>query len=207
MASVTKPNADTLLELMKGRRSYYALSKDLPVSKDRIQEIVKEAVLQTPSSFNSQSNRVVVLFGDEHDKFWALVTETLKAIVPAENWETTNNRINMFKAGAGSILFFEDQAVVESMQAKFAIYADRFPIWALQTDAILQFSLWTALEAEGLGANLQHYNPIVDDKVAETWKIPSTWKLNAQLVFGARAGEVGPKEQVPIEERYKVFGA
>ncbi|CAK7241397.1 MAG: type II nitroreductase [Sporothrix thermara] len=207
MASATKPNADTFLELMKGRRSHYALSKDLPVSKDRIQEIIKEAVRETPSSFNSQSNRVVVLFGDEHDKFWGIVTETLKAIVPAENWESTNNRMNMFKAGAGSVLFFEDQTVVEGMQAKFAIYADRFPLWALQTDAMLQFAVWTALEAEGLGANLQHYNPLVDKKVAETWKIPSTWKLNAQLVFGARAGEANPKDQMPMEERYKVFGA
>ncbi|CAK7202543.1 type II nitroreductase [Sporothrix eucalyptigena] len=207
MAAVTKPNADTLLELMKGRRSYYALSKDLPISKERIQEIVKVAIEQTPSSFNSQSNRVVILFGDEHDKFWNIATETLKAIVPAENWEATNTRMNMFKAGAGSILFFEDQTVVEGMQAKFALYADRFPVWALQTDGMLQFALWTALEAEGLGANLQHYNPLVDEKVAETWKVPSTWKLNAQLVFGARAGDANPKDQVPIDERLKVYGA
>lgn len=103
MASVTKPNADTLLELMKGRRSYYALNKDLPISKDRIQEIIKEALRQTPSSFNSQSNRVVVLFGDEHDKFWALTTETLKDIVPADSWEATEKRMNMFKGGAGSV--------------------------------------------------------------------------------------------------------
>ncbi|KIH88614.1 hypothetical protein SPBR_07865 [Sporothrix brasiliensis 5110] len=207
MASVSKPNADTLLELMKGRRSYYALSKDLPISKDRIQEIIQEALRQTPSSFNSQSNRVVVLFGDEHDKFWAIVSDTLKAIVPADNWEATEKRLSMFKAGAGSILFFEDSSVVETFQSKFALYADRFPIWAAQSVGMLQFALWTALESEGLGANLQHYNPIVDEKVAETWKIPATWKLNAQLVFGGRAGEAGPKDYLPLEERYRVYGA
>ncbi|KAL1900216.1 type II nitroreductase [Sporothrix stenoceras] len=207
MATVTKPNADTLLELMRGRRSYYALTKDLPITKDRVQEIVKEALRETPSSFNSQSNRVIVLFGDEHDKFWGIVSDTLKGIVPAENWEATEKRMGLFKGAAGSILFFEDQAVVDSMQAKFAIYADRFPGWANQTVGMLQFALWTALEAEGLGANLQHYNPIVDEKVAETWKVPATWKLNAQLVFGARAGEANPKDYLPLEERYKVYGA
>ena len=36
---------------------------------------------------------------------------------------------------------------------------------------------------------------------------PRLWKLNAQLVFGGRGGEAGPKEFQPIEERYKVFGA
>ncbi len=220
------PNADTLIELIKGRRSYYGLSKELPVSKERIQDIVKEALREVPSSFNSQSNRVVVLFGADHDKFWELVTETLKAIVTEDKWESTNGRMNMFKAGAGTVstfnfmvrpplqqrlttqvLFFEDSAVVESMQSKYALYADRFPGWAVQSDGMLQFVLWTAFEAEGLGANLQHYNPLVDEKVAETWKVPATWKLNAQLVFGGRAGEAGPKEYLAIEERLKVYGA
>lgn len=72
---------------------------------------------------------------------------------------------------------------------------------------MLQLAIWTALEAEGLGANLQHYSPLIDAKVAETWKIPPTWKLNAQLVFGGRGAEPGPKEFKPIADIYKVFGA
>ena len=93
------------------------------------------------------------------------------------------------------------------MQQKFPLYADKFPIWALQSDAMLQFTLWTALEAEGLGANLQHYNPLIDSRVASEWKIPDNWQLNAQLVFGGRTGAAGPKDQLPIEDRVKVFGA
>jgi len=104
-------------------------------------------------------------------------------------------------------MFFEDQTVVEGMQAKFPSYADKFPIWATQSDAMLQFTLWTALEAEGLGANLQHYNPIIDEKVAAAWKLPATWKLNAQLVFGGKTAPAGEKTVMPLEERYKVFGA
>lgn len=103
------------------------------------------------------------------------------------------------------ILFFEDQEIVEGMQAKFALYADKFPVWATQSDAMLQFSVWTALEAEGLGANLQHYNPLIDSKVSEAWKTPSNWRLNAQLVFGGKTGEAGPKTQLPIEDRVKFF--
>lgn len=73
---------------------------------------------------------------------------------------------------------------------------------------MLQFAVWTALEAEGLGANLQHYNPLVDAKVAEQWKLPTTWKLSAQLVFGGRAvADPGEKAFGPIEEKFKVFGA
>ena len=105
------------------------------------------------------------------------------------------------------ILFFEDQAVVMKMQANFATYADYFPIWATQSNGMLQHTLWVALEAEGLGVNIQHYNPIVDDQVQEAWKVPATWKLNAQLVFGGKEGEAKEKDFIPLEERLKVFGA
>ncbi|KAK3939594.1 putative nitroreductase HBN1 [Diplogelasinospora grovesii] len=206
-AKMSSINANTVIDLIKNRRTYYPLSKDLTISPERIQEIVKEAVQHVPSSFNSQSNRVVVLFGAEHEKLWDLTAEVLKGMVPADNWEPTQQKINMFKAAAGTIMFFEDQTVVEGMQAKFALYADKFPIWAMQSDAMLQHTLWVALEAEGLGANLQHYNPIIDEKVQQQWKqIPATWKLNAQLVFGGKTGDAGEKAFKPIEEKMFVFG-
>ena len=121
----TSLNADTFLAHIKNRRSYYPLNKELPISTQRIQEIIGEAVQHVPSSFNSQSNRVVVLFGAEHEKFWDLTTEVLKAIVPAEQWEPTGQKMAMFRGAAGTALFFEDQEVVEGLQAKFALYADR----------------------------------------------------------------------------------
>jgi Predicted oxidoreductase related to nitroreductase len=84
----------------------------------------------------------------------------------------------------------------------------RFPIWASHSTAMLQFAVWTALEAEGLGANLQHYNPLVDQKVQETWKVPANWKLSAQLVFGGKAvPDAGEKTFQPLEQKLKVYGA
>lgn len=70
-----------------------------------------------------------------------------------------------------------------------------------------QYAVWTALEAEGLGANLQHYNPLIDAKVAETWNVPSDWELSAQLVFGTPAGPPNEKAYKPVEERFKIYGA
>ena len=203
----TKLSADLLLQLIKNRRTYYPLTKDLTITPSRIQEIVNESTLHTPSSFNSQSNRLVVLFGAEHDKLWDITTETLKKIVPQDQWEHSAQRMSMFKGAAGTILFFDDQTVVEGMQAKFAAYADKFPLFASQSLAMQQFVLWTALEAEGLGANLQHYSPLIDEQVAQTWKLPTSWKLNAQLVFGGKAAEAPSKEFAPLEDRVKVFGA
>ncbi|KAJ2904044.1 nitroreductase family protein [Zalerion maritima] len=205
--SATDNMADALFKLIRNRRSYYPLGKEIAVPKGRIEEIVKEAVLHTPSSFNSQSNRAVVLFGGEHDKFWDITTSVLKPLVPEEQWGQSSGKMSMFKGAAGTVLFFEDQAVVEGCQSSVPAYADKFPIWATQSDAMVQFVVWTALEAEGLGANLQHYNPLVDEKVAAEWKTPANWKLNAQLVFGAKTSKAAEKVFKDVNENVKVYAS
>ncbi|WP_312266415.1 nitroreductase family protein [Neisseria sp.] len=188
------------------RRSIYALNKELPLPAAEVAKIVEHAVLHTPSSFNSQSTRVVVLFGAEHEKLWDLTTEALRAIVPAENFAPTEQKLAMFKAAAGSVLFFEDQKVVKGLQEQFPAYAANFPVWAEHTDAMHQYAVWTTLAAAGIGANLQHYNPVIDAAVAKTWNIPADWTLRAQLVFGGIAAPAGEKTFAPLEGRFAVHG-
>ena len=198
---------NTLQQLAEKRRSIYALSNQLPVSNDEVVKLVEHAILHTPSSFNSQSTRVVVLFGEEHQKLWNITEETLHTIVgDEEKFKSTKDKIAGFKAGTGTIMFFEDQSVVKSMQENAPLYADKFPIWAHQTNAMHQYVIWTALASIDVGANLQHYNPIIDDKVAEAWNIDKDWTLNAQMVFGAIEQPAGDKTFKPVEERMKVFG-
>jgi hypothetical protein len=198
---------NTLQKLAEKRRSIYALSNQLPVSNDKIVKLVEHAILHTPSSFNSQSTRVVVLFGEEHQKLWNITEETLRKIVgDEENFKSTKEKIAGFKAGAGTVMFFEDQSVVKSMQENAPLYADKFPIWAHQTSAMHQYVIWTALASIDVGANLQHYNPVIDDKIAEAWNIDKDWALNAQMVFGAIQQPAGDKTFKPVEERMKVFG-
>lgn len=99
----TAISANSVLELIKIRRSYYPLSKDLTISKERIVEIVQEAVKYVPNSFNAQSTRTVVLFGAEHDKFWTITSDVLKAIVPEAGWAHTAQRLDWFKGAAGTV--------------------------------------------------------------------------------------------------------
>ncbi|RMY15061.1 hypothetical protein D0868_01103 [Hortaea werneckii] len=193
------------------RRSIYALNKQSPIADTKIEEIVRTALKEVPSSFNSQSTRLVVLLKDDHDKFWDIVRDILKAHVPEDKWEHTGNRIKGFRGGYGTILFYEDPEPIKGLQTKLPTYADKFPTWSEHTSAMHQYVLWTALEAEGFGCNLQHYNPLPDQKASAEWKIPLEWSLKAQLVFGgveegAREA-LKAKDEVPMGERLFVHGA
>ncbi|BCT89052.1 MULTISPECIES: nitroreductase family protein [Acinetobacter] len=193
------------LDHIKKRRSIYAIGKNVSLDQAEIEHIIKEAVKHSPSSFNSQSSRVVILFGQSHDTFWHIVRETLRDLVSADAFEATNSKIDGFAAGYGTALFYEDQNVIKGMQEKFALYADNFPIWSEHASGIAQFATWTALAEHNIGASLQHYNPIIDEEVAQTFSIPSNWKLRAQLVFGSIEAPPGEKTFMDDAERFKTF--
>lgn len=193
-------------EAIKNRRSIYALSNKASISDGQIKEIVDYAVLHTPSSFNSQTARVVLLLGDNHKKVWNITKDILRKIVPADAFKKTEEKINgAFASGYGTILFFEDQDVVKGLQESFPSYGENFPGWSLQSSGMLQFAIWTMLEDAGMGASLQHYNPLIDEEVAKTWNLPASWKLISQMPFGIPTSEAGKKDFLPLEKRVLEF--
>lgn len=186
------------------RRTFYGISKEAVVSDERIKEIVEHAVKHTPSAFNSQSTRVVVLLGNQHDRLWDLTMEALRKIVPAEHFDDTEHKINSFKNGYGTVLFYEDNNIIEALQQQFALYKDNFPIWSQQSNGMHQYVIWTALELEGFGVSLQHYTELIDADVKQEWNIPSSWKFIAQMPFGKPTGQPDEKHYQPLEERVKI---
>lgn len=190
---------------VKERRTRYAISKKTTISDAKIEKLIKEAVKYTPSSFNAQSSRVVVLFGEGHNKLWDIVNENLKKIVPEDQAESTEAKINSFRNGYGTVLFFEDNSVIKSLQKQFELYKDNFPVWSQQSSGMLQYVVWTSLEIQGLGASLQHYNPLIDNDVKNHWRIPQNWSLIAQMPFGVPTSPPDEKQFQPVEERVKIF--
>ncbi|RSO30900.1 nitroreductase family protein [Acinetobacter lactucae] len=199
-------NETNFLELIKKRRSIYSIGKNLEHTSAKIEELIKEAVKHSPSAFNSQSSRVVILFNESHQNFWNIVLDVLKTIVPAQALAGTEQKIQSFAAGAGTVLFFEDQNVIKGLQEQFETYADNFSVWSEHSTAIAQFAVWSILAEQGIGASLQHYNPIIDEKINAAFDIPTQWKLRAQLVFGSIEGEAGEKAFIEDESRFKTFG-
>lgn len=195
----------SFLTAVKDRRTYYGICKEPVIADERIQQIITEAVQHTPSAFNSQSARVVLLLGEQHDRLWTMTLNELKKLVPAENFAPTEEKIKSFRNGYGSVLFFEDLAVVEKLQNQFPLYQDNFPVWSQHSSGMLQYVVWTALEQEGFGVSLQHYSPLIDAGVRQTWQIPEKWKLIAQMPFGKPTAAPGAKEFQPLEQRIKVY--
>lgn len=187
------------------RRSFYKISKEKVVSDERIKKVIEHAVKHTPSAFNSQSARVILLLEKQHDKLWDITKEALRKVISADQFGTTEDKINSFRNGYGTILFFEDNSIIESLQKQFALYKDRFPIWSQQSSGMHQYVIWTALEMEGFGVSLQHYNEIIETDVKKEWNIPAPWKLIAQMPFGKPTEQPGQKQYGALEDRIKIF--
>ncbi len=150
---------------------------------------------------------------DEASAFWnELVATDLEVTMkeqgaPEEAIAGTKEKLASFGASKGTALFFEDQDVVKGLQEQFALYADNFPVWSEQASGITSVNAWTALSSElGLGANLQHYNPVIDASVIAKYNVPASWKLRGQLNFGSIEAPAGDKEFMNDEDRFKVIG-
>lgn len=187
------------------RRSFYGISKEAVISDERIIEVIEHAVKHTPSAFNSQSTRVILLLDKQHDKLWNITKDALKKIVPEDKFSSTEDKINSFGNGYATILFFEDDSIVKSLQKQFPLYKDNFPIWSQQTNGMHQYVIWTSLEIEGFGVSLQHYNDVIEESVKNEWRIPGNWKLIAQMPFGKPIITPDEKKYNLLDDRIKVF--
>ncbi len=203
---MSKESLVTLQQAFDERRSIYALGNELPIAPQAIVNMAERVLLHTPSAFNSQSSRLVVLFGAEHQKLWDIAEKELRAAVGDGDFSGSKQKLDGFRASAGTVLFYEDKNVTESLQEQFALYADRFPVWAQQTSAMHQYAMWTELRTLNVGANLQHYNPLVDEDAAKAFSIPDSWELVAQMPFGNIVEPAGEKTYQPVNERMKVLG-
>lgn len=194
------------LKVIQSRRSIYGISKDRPLPACRIRELVEQAVVNAPSAFNMQEARAVLLMGEHHEALWGeILPDVLRPLVPQDKFGNTQKKLAGFQGGYGTVLFYEDTEVTKTFMEKFPLYRDNFPVWAQHGSGILQILLWELFTNEGLGANLQHYNPLIDERVAEKWGIPASWQLIAQMPFGTPTAPAGEKRVIPPTDRMKIF--
>lgn len=187
------------------RRSIYNLGSDQIMPKEDITGLIKHTVKYAPSAFNSQSARIVILYGQAYRTLWDITLTAVSKVTPPEKTDVLIAKINSFKKGLGTILFFEDDDVIAKMQKDYPLYFENFPKWSLQSNGMLQYMIWLALSSHQIGASLQHYDPLIDEEVQTRFNIPDSWRLLAQMPFGSIASPADAKTFLPIDERVKVF--
>ena len=195
----------TFQEAVTNRRSIYKLGRNIPVLQSQIMATIERMTKDVPSPFNMQSSRVVVTMLDHHENVWDITKSALEKVVSEEDFAATEEKIDGFAAAYGTILFYEESDTIYEMQKKYPAYADNFPIWAAQSNGMLQFAIWTALEDLGLGVNIQHYNMLIDEDVKKIFNLPGSWDLVAQMVFGEVLEKPAPIEKLSTGERVKIF--
>lgn len=195
-----------LFDLQQQRRSIYALGQNIDLTEAEVSELIFKTIKETPSAFNGQGSRAVILFGEANNTLWNDITASaLKPLTPAEYFPNTQAKLASFAGGVGTILFFEDQDIIKGFQENVPLYAENFPVWAEQSNGMAQYATWMALAEQNIGANLQHYNPVIDEVVAAKWNIPSNWKLRAQMPFGSIENPADAKEYATVEDRFTTY--
>ena len=194
MSAVPQAN---LLKAIATRRTIYQLKPELPssVTIADIQATIQEIIKETPSAFNSQPSRALILTGETHKKVWDHVTKSMP------NDDARKRPQSVRDEAYGSVIFFTDDKTTEKLKADFPNWAPAFDIFAAHNSGAAQILSWIALENLGLGAHLQHYNELVEAALQE--KIPSNWSIVAQLCFGKPAGPA--HEKTYIDNEVKVF--
>lgn len=193
---------------MKTRHSEYALSDDLQAPLEEVRRLLEDILLYTPSGFNSQPVRMVLLTGERSIAHWELVGQILMLKIGIERYEKSRakDRIdNLFTKAVGTVLFFDDTEVTDRMMKENPRYGLNFPKWAHQAQGSHQFMVWLGLKALGYGANLQHYNNMKDDLIRKQVGVPDSWDFVAHMPFGTITEPAQPKEKNPIDTMLKVL--
>ncbi|KAJ7071841.1 nitroreductase [Mycena belliarum] len=202
--------SDAYLAAIAVRRTNYALTPKSSVPDEKLEAIIKACVLTCPTSFNTQSSRAVLVIGAENTKLWNMISESALKGVEGEHRAAKQKKLTAYGGGYGSVMFFEDQAVIDSIAVKIPSLAEHFPVWSTNATGMLQHAVWTSFSLEGLGANLQHNGAYSDELVADirkTFGLPSTWISTAIMPFGVPAAPPAEKSFGPIEPRFMVFKA
>ena len=175
------------------RRSEYSLdARD--VDTDAVIARIRGIAGSVPSAFNAQSARILCLIGEDHRRFWEMVEDVLRERSrDPERFKGTKAKLAGFRAAAGTILFYEVDSKTKELMEAHPSYRDMFPQWAEHGNAMMQFAVWCAITDMGLGANIQHYNPLIDSRAAEMLSVPDGYRLVAQMVFGRVTDPAGPK--------------
>jgi predicted oxidoreductase (fatty acid repression mutant protein) len=135
-------SSKAFLDLVKARRSYYNILPRSLIEPSAIKNIIDQAVLHTPSTYNTQGGRVVLLLGEAHRQAWSVVREHTMAWLQGneEMIKMHSAKIDGYANGYGTVMFLEDEETIEASYKRSPQFRDLglFDKWAQDSNAMMQ---------------------------------------------------------------------
>ena len=123
-------------------------------------------------------------------------------------WAVPGYGMRLLTRPFAQIVFWESGSSVREAAEKHKSAAHMFAEFSDHANGMNQIMVWTALELEGLGANLQHLNaiPAVEAAIKEFCGVPYDYKLKAHMNYGDEAQPHPEKpSKLPFSETLKVL--
>lgn len=185
---------DNFYGAIRHRRSVRKLTGG-PLS-DKTLRTILDAGRWAPSSKNSQPWRMVVL-RERHAEFWDFVAESLREKLPQESYERALKRIEGYRPGLFTIVFYEDTTIAANPGGS---NPEVWKSYAVQAMGMVQANVWNTIAAAGLAASNQHLQFPIEAELRAYLGVPETWKSYSIFPVGYAAETPGPKDRHPFNE-------
>lgn len=96
-------DANAFMNAMESRRTIYQLTNESTIPDARIKELIEHTIKHVPTSFNSQTTRVVVVLKEEHEKLWDAIMAVYEQQLAPEKFEHAKGRMVGFRKAYGTV--------------------------------------------------------------------------------------------------------
>jgi len=185
MTPLQAPAAASVTSLLAQRRSIRRLAGG--ALSPEIVARLQDAVARTPSAFGVTPWQIVIL-QEQRDAFWDEVAAAFRDGLEGDRLERYLNRLDGFRPGAGVILIYEDLAARPALHQNWGLSEQTAHDFVQQGLGMLQLAIWLVLTEEGLVTSLQHWDWLIQDRMATLLELPSErYQLISVLPVGEPA--------------------
>lgn len=193
------------IEFLKKRRSIYAIGKNIELNNEEITELIEGAVKNSPTAFNSQTVRAVIAFGESSDRVWDIVLDELRKVVKDDDALRRRKKNRNFQGRFGNGTVFYGNGNRQEIGKRFSALRRQFCRLGGTRHRRRTAGRLGSFGSNGLGASLQHYNPLIDDAIRQQFDLPESWRLRAEMPFGSIEAPAGDKKFLEDDVRFKVL--
>jgi len=201
---VENRQSQDLVELLTNRRSIRRLRGGAFSVQTR--ERIEQAIRLTPAAYALPSWHVVLVHEERH-AFWNVVEQAFRDRLEDDRLERYLDRLAGFRSGVAVALVYEDIQARNELKDAWQIGEETARAFSEQGIGMVQLSIWLTLTEEGLSTSLQHWEWLLEDRLAEFLGISGRYRLAAAMPIGyadepPRNVERAPAHRVVSRNRF-----